>query len=55
VLIVEAASAQWSVEILRSSPIILKRLRQLLGTEIERIETRTNPNLRSAINLHSEI
>ena len=50
VLIVETTSAQWSGEIMRSSPTILKRLRRLLGTDVvDRIETRTNPNLQSAI------
>ena len=39
VLLVETASAQWSSEVMRSSPVILKRLQALLGTDaIERIE-----------------
>jgi Dna[CI] antecedent DciA-like protein len=46
VLLVETASAQWSREIMRSSPIILKRLHGFLGPAVvDRIETRTNPNL----------
>jgi predicted nucleic acid-binding Zn ribbon protein len=41
VLLVETASAQWSKEVMRSSPVILKRLQSLLGAEtIERIEVR---------------
>ena len=39
-LLVETASAQWSKEIMRSSPVILKRLRSLLGDVVERIEVR---------------
>jgi len=51
VLLVETASAQWSREIMRSSPTILKRLRTFLGADVvDRIETRTNPNF----NLRSE-
>jgi hypothetical protein len=47
-LLVDAASAQWSREIMRSAPIILERLRGFLGADVvDRIETRTNPNLRS--------
>jgi predicted nucleic acid-binding Zn ribbon protein len=39
VLLVEAASAQWSKEVTRASPVILKRLQSLLGGEtVERIE-----------------
>jgi predicted nucleic acid-binding Zn ribbon protein len=39
VLMVETASAQWSREVMRSSPVILKRLQSLLGADaIERIE-----------------
>jgi len=50
VLIVETTSAQWSGEIMRSSPTILNRLRGFLGPDVvDRIETRTNPNLQSAI------
>src|SRR5438046_7118676 len=49
VLLVETASAQWSREIMRSSPTILKRLRGFLGADVvDRIETRTNTNLQSA-------
>ena len=49
VLLVETASAQWSREIMRSSPTILKRLRGFLGADVvDRIETRTNSNLQSA-------
>jgi predicted nucleic acid-binding Zn ribbon protein len=41
VLLVETASAQWSQEVMRSSPVILRRLQSLLGTDaLERIEVR---------------
>jgi len=41
VLLVETDSAQWSREIMRSSPVILRRLQSLLGAEqVERIEVR---------------
>jgi predicted nucleic acid-binding Zn ribbon protein len=41
VLLVEATSTQWSREVMRSSPVILTRLRELLGPGIvERIEVR---------------
>ena len=41
VLLVETPSAQWSKEVMRSSPVILKRLRSLLGADVvERIEVR---------------
>jgi len=41
VLIVDTASAQWSREVTRSSPVILKRLQDLLGADtVERIEVR---------------
>ena len=40
VLLVEAASAQWSKEVMRSSPVILKRLHSLLGDVVGRIEVR---------------
>ncbi len=40
VLLVETASAQWSQEVMRSSPVILKRLHSLLGDVVERIEVR---------------
>jgi predicted nucleic acid-binding Zn ribbon protein len=41
VLLVETASAQWSKEVMRSSPVILRRLESLLGVNIvERIEVR---------------
>ena len=41
VLLVETPSAQWSKEVMRSSPVILNRLQSLLGTDIvERIEVR---------------
>jgi hypothetical protein len=41
VLLVDTASAQWSREIARSSPMILTRLRTLLGPGIvDRIEVR---------------
>jgi predicted nucleic acid-binding Zn ribbon protein len=41
VLLVETASLQWSKEVMRSSPVILRRLQALLGAEVvERIEVR---------------
>ncbi|MBW8861745.1 MAG: DUF721 domain-containing protein [Acidobacteria bacterium] len=41
VLIVETASPQWSQEVMRSSPLILRRLQNLLGASvIEKIEVR---------------
>ena len=41
VLLVDTPSAQWSREVMRSSPIILERLRELLGAgTVERIEVR---------------
>ena len=41
VLLVESASAQWSKEVMRSSPVILRRLQSLLGTDVvDRIEVR---------------
>jgi len=41
VLIVETASPQWSHEIMRSSPLILRRLQNLLGAAVvEKIEVR---------------
>ena len=41
VLLVETASAQWSKEVMRSSPVILKRLQMLLGADVvDRIEVR---------------
>jgi predicted nucleic acid-binding Zn ribbon protein len=41
VLLVETPSAQWSKEVMRSSPVILKRLQSLLGVDVvERIEVR---------------
>jgi len=41
VLLVETASAQWSKEVMRSSPVILRRLESLLGVNVvERIEVR---------------
>jgi hypothetical protein len=40
-LIVETASPQWSHEIMRSSPLILRRLQNLLGADVvEKIEVR---------------
>jgi hypothetical protein len=40
-LIVETTSLQWSREVMRSSPTILKRLQTLLGVDVvERIEVR---------------
>jgi hypothetical protein len=39
VLLVETASAQWSKEVMRSSPVILRRLQAMLGADtIDRIE-----------------
>ena len=41
VLLVETASAQWSNEVMRSAPVILKRLQALLGADVvDRIEVR---------------
>jgi predicted nucleic acid-binding Zn ribbon protein len=41
ILLVETPSAHWSKEVMRSSPVILKRLQSLLGTDtVERIEVR---------------
>ena len=41
VLLVETTSAQWSKEVMRSSPVILRRLQSLLGADtVERIEVR---------------
>ena len=41
VLLVQSASAQWSKEVMRSSPVILRRLQSLLGTDVvDRIEVR---------------
>jgi hypothetical protein len=41
ILLVETASAQWSREVMRSSPMILKRLQSLLGADaVDRIEVR---------------
>ena len=41
VLLVETTSAQWSKEVMRSSPVILTRLQSLLGADmVERIEVR---------------
>jgi predicted nucleic acid-binding Zn ribbon protein len=46
VLLVETASAQWSQEVMRSSPVILRRLQALLGTDaIERIEICRTTNM----------
>ena len=48
VLLVETASAQWSREVMRSSPVILKRLQSLLGADmVERIEVRKAENSRT--------
>jgi predicted nucleic acid-binding Zn ribbon protein len=46
VLLVETASAQWSREVMRSSPVIVRRLQSLLGADVvDRIEVcrTTNP------------
>ena len=41
VLLVDTTSAQWSREVARSSPIILRRLQELLGADaVQRIEVR---------------
>jgi len=41
VLVVETASPQWSHEIMRSSPLILRRLQNLLGAAVvEKIDVR---------------
>jgi predicted nucleic acid-binding Zn ribbon protein len=41
ILLVETDSVQWSREVMRSSPVILKRLQTLLGADtVERIEVR---------------
>jgi len=41
VLLVDTTSAQWSREVMRSSPVILRRLQELLGPDaVERIEVR---------------
>jgi hypothetical protein len=41
ILLVETTSVQWSREIKRSSPLILKRLATLLGADVvQRIEVR---------------
>ncbi len=41
VLLVDAASREWAREVMRSSPVILKRLREFLGADsVERIEVR---------------
>ena len=41
VLLVDTASAQWSREVKRSSPVILRRLQELLGADaVSRIEVR---------------
>jgi len=41
VILVDTTSAQWSHEVMQSSPVILKRLQELLGPEaVERIEVR---------------
>ena len=39
VLLVETLNAQWGKEVMRASPVILKRLQSLLGADaVERIE-----------------
>jgi predicted nucleic acid-binding Zn ribbon protein len=40
VLLVDAASAQWAQEVRRSSGLILRRLQELLGQAVTRIEVR---------------
>jgi hypothetical protein len=40
-LIVETTSAQWSREVMRSSPVILRRMQEFLGRDaVERVEVR---------------
>jgi hypothetical protein len=39
-LVVEAASPEWAREIVRSSPVILPRLKSLLGDAVDRIVVR---------------
>jgi len=39
-LVVEAASREWAGEIRRSSPLILRRLQDLLGDAVTRLEVR---------------
>jgi predicted nucleic acid-binding Zn ribbon protein len=34
VLIVDTSSRQWSLELTRSSPVILRRMQSLLGTDV---------------------
>jgi predicted nucleic acid-binding Zn ribbon protein len=46
VLLVETASAQWSQEVMRSSPVILRRLQSLLGADtVSRIEVCRTANM----------
>ena len=46
VLLVETASAQWSKEVMRSAPVIVRRLQSLLGSDaIERIEVCRTANM----------
>jgi predicted nucleic acid-binding Zn ribbon protein len=46
VLLVETASAQWSKEVMRSSPVILRRLQSLLGADVvDRIEVCRTGNI----------
>jgi len=46
VLLVETASVQWSREVMRSSPVIVRRLQSLLGVDaIERIEVCRTANM----------
>jgi hypothetical protein len=41
VLLVDTTNAQWSREVMRSSPVILRRLQELLGADtVARIEVR---------------
>ena len=43
VLLVDASSRQWAREVMRSSPVILRRLQSLLGdTAVTRISLRGN-------------
>jgi predicted nucleic acid-binding Zn ribbon protein len=46
VLLIEAASLQWCREITRSAPVILQRLRTLLGDDVvQRLDVRQTPNV----------
>jgi hypothetical protein len=45
-LVVEAVSAEWAKAVGRASPIILPRLRSLLGSDVvQRLDVRTRPRV----------